>query len=67
MYPNVVTKILLESAPNALFADIFIIFFGCAVTAILIVEVCACHLKYHQNSIKNFKILTYRWILQHEL
>ena len=26
MYPNVVTKILLESAPNALFADIFIIF-----------------------------------------
>ena len=25
MYPNVVTKILLESAPNALFTDIFII------------------------------------------
>ena len=48
MYPNVVTKILLESNPNAVFADIFIIFFGCVVTNIFIVDVYISNLKYYE-------------------
>jgi len=40
MSQNFVTKIFLQSAPNALYDDIFIIFLDAWVTKILIVEVC---------------------------
>ena len=46
MFPNIVTKIVLKSARNDLFADVFIIFFGCVVFKIFIVEVFMWNLKY---------------------
>ena len=70
MSPNCVTKILLKSAWNDLFADIFIILFGCVVFKISIVEVCIANSKYHEffiNIRSNLQILVFYWIFLHQL
>ena len=52
MYPNFVKEILLKSIRDGLSNDVLIIFFGCVVVKIIIMEDCVPELKYNRQLIE---------------